>query len=403
MNAYDQKNECCGCTACLNACPQKAIVMQTDSEGFFYPQTDERFCINCGICKKVCPFQNSLPKKNEPIVFAAKHRDPEVLEASSSGGVFTAISDFILKSGGVVYGVAFDENFNVCHQRAQTLDQRDKFRGSKYVQSNLNETFDNIARDLENGLIVLFSGTPCQCAGLRNYLAGIKYNRANLYLCDFICHGVSSPLAWRDYVKFLEHKYQQRLVYFSFRNKENGWANSQQYARFAVQNSDESYNTKYSFLNLYRSLYITRPSCFNCLFASYNRIADITLGDFWNIGNSKPHMDDDKGTSSVIISSQKGLYLFDAIKNDLIWEQSNPADCWQPHLEYPPVEPKGRGKFWDEYCKYGFDYVMQKYGKGTASSRIIRTFTPLLKKAGLYRFAGKVYGKIFRRNAEAKG
>ena len=403
MNAYDQKTKCCGCTACLNACPQKVIIMQADPEGFLYPQTDEEACIDCGICKKVCPFQNSLPKKNEPIVFAAKHKDPEILEASSSGGVFTAISDFILKSCGVVYGVAFDESFNVCHQRAQTLDQRDKFRGSKYVQSNLDDTFDKIARDLQNGLIVLFTGTPCQCAGLRNYLAFLNCNCENLYLCDFICHGVSSPIIWRKYVEFLEHKYQQRLEYFTFRSKEKGWSNFCIYARFAKENNDRNYITKYSYLNLYSSLCITRPSCFNCIFASYNRIADITLGDFWNIGNSKPHMDDDKGTSSVIISSQKGLYLFDAIKNDLIWEQSNPADCWQPHLEYPPVEPKGRDKFWDEYNRYGFDYVMQKYGKGTASSRIIRTLTPLLKKAGLYRFAGKVYGTIFGRNAKAKG
>ena len=403
MNAYDQKTKCCGCTACLNACPQKVIIMQADPEGFLYPQTDEEACIDCGICKKVCPFQNSLPKKNEPIVFAAKHKDPEILEASSSGGVFTAISDFILKSCGVVYGVAFDESFNVCHQRAQTLDQRDKFRGSKYVQSNLDDTFDKIARDLQNGLIVLFTGTPCQCAGLRNYLAFLNCNCENLYLCDFICHGVSSPIIWRKYVEFLEHKYQQRLEYFTFRSKEKGWSNFCIYARFAKENNDRNYITKYSYLNLYSSLCITRPSCFNCIFSSYSRIADITLGDFWNIGNSKPHMDDDKGTSSVIISSQKGLYLFDAIKNDLIWEQSNPADCWQPHLEYPPVEPKGRDKFWDEYNRYGFDYVMQKYGKGTASSRIIRTLTPLLKKAGLYRFAGKVYGTIFGRNAKAKG
>ncbi len=400
MNAYVQKHECCGCTACANICPKKAITMYADNEGFLYPQTNEELCVNCGICRSVCLFQHSLPKNEDPLVFAAKHKDYDVLETSSSGGIFTAISDLILKRGGVVYGVAFDENFNVCHQRADTSEQRNKFRGSKYVQSDLNDTFLCIAKDLQNGLLVLFTGTPCQCSGLQNYLSKLKSDCKNLYLCDFICHGVPSPMVWGDYVQFLEHKYQQKLGYFNFRSKEKGWKNFQLYAKFSEQCHDTSYNTKYSFLSIYSSLYITRPSCYNCIFTSYNRITDFTLADFWNIGNSKPYMDDDKGTSTVIISSQKGMELFNAIKGDIIWEQSSTAECWQPHLEYPPAEPRGRTKFWSEYSVHGADYVIKKYGKGTVSSRAIKSLTPLLKKAGLYKLAGKIYGRIFGNSAK---
>ncbi|MFT8340692.1 MAG: Coenzyme F420 hydrogenase/dehydrogenase, beta subunit C-terminal domain [Clostridium beijerinckii] len=421
MKVYNERESCSGCTACISVCPKNAIEMIADNEGFLYPQINNDLCISCNLCRKVCPFkhENMKSKSEENInlnmdkekvnergkeiqfagqlYFAAKHKNNEVIFSSSSGGIFTALSDYILQKEGSIYGAAFDENFIVKHMKATNKLDRDEFKGSKYVQSDLKDIFKQIKNELKSEKYVMFTGTPCQNAGLQNYLSKTNTDYTRLYMCDFICHGTPSPLIWKDYISHLESKFNDKLISFSFRNKENGWKDMKVSAKFIKENRSKECNNKYSFLNLFSSLMIVRPSCFNCQFTSYNRRADITIADFWNIGNIKPDFDDDKGVSSVIVNTDKGLSWFGEIKSNLRYESCNKEDCWQPHLEYPAVMPSNRKVFWNEYNDKGIAYIVDKYGKGTLSSNMKKKLTPIIRKLGLYVLAGKVYKIIFSR------
>ena len=221
-----EKSECCGCTACVSICPHDAIIMQPDALGFLYPKIDEMKCVGCGLCEKVCAFnENYDASKNldAPIAYAARHKNIQEVETSRSGAAFIAISDYILESGGVVYGAGYAEHFRVIHKRATTKEERNEFKGSKYVQSDLNTVFRQVKKDLQNGLLVLFSGTPCQTAGLNSFIG--KRLRENLILVDIVCHGVPGPFLWRDYLTFLEKKHGSSICWVSFRDKQKyGWA-----------------------------------------------------------------------------------------------------------------------------------------------------------------------------------
>ena len=201
---YQHKKDCSGCTACQNVCPNNAITMQPDSEGFLYPVIDQKNCINCNLCRNICPFTNSEGLKNggQQTCYSCVHRDEAVLKNSTSGGAFTALSDYILENGGVVYGADFDRDYNVCHSRAVTKEQRDRQRVSKYAQSDLQGVFFKVKEDLQNGKTVLFTGTPCQVAGLKAFMP--RHLTANLYLCDLICHSIPSPLIWKEYKAYQE-------------------------------------------------------------------------------------------------------------------------------------------------------------------------------------------------------
>ncbi len=217
--------DCCGCTACASVCNHDAITMEPDALGFLYPKVDESRCTDCGLCEKVCAFNNNydtslnLPK---PDAYAARHKDMDEIMKSRSGAAFAAISDYILEQGGVVYGAGYKDHFRVAHKRATTKEERDEFRGSKYVQSDLSGVFRLIKQDLKNGLTVLFSGTPCQTSGLNSYVG--KKLRDNLVLIDIVCHGVPGPYIWRDYLAYLEEKQGDTITMVNFRDKERfGW------------------------------------------------------------------------------------------------------------------------------------------------------------------------------------
>ena len=209
MIQIQNKQDCCGCTACASICPRDAISMVPDVMGFLYPKVDVGKCIECKLCERVCAFNedyhNHLHNLSEPLAYGARHRNMREVETSRSGAAFIAISDVILKMGGVVYGAGYDEHFRVIHKRATTSIERDEFKGSKYVQSDLTGIFRQIKKDLESGFPVLFSGTPCQTAGLNSYI-GAKL-RPNLYLLDIVCHGVPSPYIWRDYLDYIEKEH----------------------------------------------------------------------------------------------------------------------------------------------------------------------------------------------------
>ena len=221
------KEDCCGCTACASICAHDAITMKPDALGFLYPVVDQEKCVNCGLCETVCAFNDEYDRSlnlSQPDCYGARHKNPKEVETSRSGAAFIAISDVILNAGGVVYGAGYAEHFRVVHKRATSREERDEFKGSKYVQSDLGNVFKQVKRDLKEGLTVLFSGTPCQTAGLASYIG--KRLRKNLYLVDIICHGVPSPYFWRDFLTYIEQKQGSKVCWVNFRDKQKGgWSN----------------------------------------------------------------------------------------------------------------------------------------------------------------------------------
>lgn len=352
--------DCCGCSACQSICPKQAISMKPDSMGFLYPEVDNAKCVDCGLCDKVCSFNDDYDKSlnlESPEVYGARHKNINEVETSRSGAVFISISDWILKNRGAVYGAGFTDHFRVVHKRAITKEERDEFKGSKYVQSDLQGVFLQVKDDLKNGMIVLFSGTPCQTSGL-NAFVGTKY-RDKLYLVDIVCHGVPSPFIWRDYISFFENKYCESIVKVSFRDKEFcGWADHKE--SFSLSNGKKIINKYYT--DLFYDHIMFRHSCGNCHFCNTTRPSDITIADFWGWEKTDPNINiDDKGLSLVLVNTEKGRLLWEAVKNDLNYIPAKLEDCLQPNLQHPSEIHPERMKFEEMYKAKGFEYVMKKY------------------------------------------
>lgn len=390
ISVYDKQEECCGCTACKSICATKAIEMKPDKEGFLYPKIDQKLCIGCSLCRKVCAFQNGYDKSQNlemQYVYAAKHIDEKIRMSSTSGGAFTAISDYILDKDGVVYGVTFDENMNVIHKIASTKEERDKFKGAKYVQSDLGNTFTEIKKHLESQKFVLFTGTPCQTAGLKNYLNRI--NIENLLLCDIVCHGTPSPLMWREYIEYLEHKEKSKIVEYYCRSKAKGWHGH--HAMAIYQNGKIDYESILSQTHkaLFNSHNIHRLACHNCKYTNLQRPSDITIADFWGIEKCMPDFDDNKGTSLILINSLKGQRLIEGIKGNLIYRECKTQDFLQPQLQYPSKASTQREKFWEDYRLNGYKYIIKKYAGYNLKSRIKGLIKSLLQKTRLLRYVKK--------------
>lgn len=359
MMIHVNNEECCGCTACSAICNHKAISMVPDALGFLYPKVDMNRCTNCGLCQQICSFNDKYDKQMniaEPIAFAVRHKDINEVETSRSGAAFIALSDKILEMGGVVYGAGFSKQFEVIHKRATTKEERNEFKGSKYTQSLLGDTFFKVKNDLQNGLKVMFSGTACQTAGLNAYV-GKKY-RANLFLVDIICHGVASPFVWQDYLNYLEKKERDKIISVDFRNKKIfGWSGVHKESFTFKKKGLKTYN--YTFYNPY----MIRHSCNECVFANTCRPSDITLGDFWGWEKAVPGSNtDDKGISLVLCNTQKGKELFDSIRPDIQTKQVQLKDCLQPNLQHPTLKDPKREEFENDYKQYGFKFIMKKYG-----------------------------------------
>ena len=363
MKLLNKKDKCCGCTACLNICPKNAIVMKEDEEGFKYPQIDLSLCVNCGTCEKVCPLtaERTPDEMRQPNVYGAKIKDFSIRMESTSGGMFSALIRNIINKGGIVYGASFDKNMNVIHTRAENIPESEVFKGSKYVQSDLSDIFVQIEKDLKKNLFVLFSGTPCQCDGLRRYLELKKINCDKLILCDIVCHGVPSPKIWRDYVKNLEHN--RKIINYKFRDKNSGWHGANIRVDYDDGTSEINTLTVKSYTNIYFNNYITRPCCEKCPYANFDRCSDITIGDFWGIEKANPEFDDNKGVSLILLNTLKGEMIFNEVKDGLEYFISNTKDCMQEQLKQPPKTNVKRRAFWRTYNARGFIYVAKKYGR----------------------------------------
>lgn len=312
---------CCGCSACYNVCSQQAISMAFDNEGFLYPVIDEQKCIGCNACARVCPVKNGALKQEYTVrAYAAYNKDNIQRMNSSSGGVFPAIAEYILLHNGVVFGAAFDKNYQVVHTKIDSISELYKLQGSKYVQSILGKVFLMVRTELLAKKMVLFSGTPCQIEGLKKFL-GKEYS--TLYTIDLICHGVPAPKIWE---KYLDEEYGiSNITNISFRNKKHGWGNFDltiETKNYIQHEASDVSIYKESFLRGFLKELYLRPSCHNCAFKGIDHASDITLGDLWGSKEICPQfIKDDKGISVVFIQSCKGEFLINQLDSKLIFNE----------------------------------------------------------------------------------
>ncbi len=294
-----EPSKCCGCSACAQRCPQSCITMQADAEGFEYPVVDQSKCVDCHLCETVCPVLNRQDSREPIAVFSAKHNSEPIRMSSSSGGVFSLLAQMVLEQNGVVFGARFDSQWNVVHDYIESMEDLHLFRGSKYLQSQIGNCFAQAERFLKEGRLVLFTGTPCQIAGLNAYLGK---NYENLLSADIVCHGAPSPKFWQDYLSSLGIKGIQSI---NFRCKETGWKSYS----VKVVGENETYMTRYSndqYFQAFLSDLSLRPSCYSCPAKAGSSHSDITLGDFWGIAKFDAEMDDDKGVSLVLVHTPNG-------------------------------------------------------------------------------------------------
>lgn len=307
--------KCAGCGACVQRCPKRCISWTQREFGFRYPQIDKDACVNCGLCEKVCPTDKALEVPVEQKVYAAVHKDTEVLAKSTSGGAFTAIADAIFAQGGIVYGAAMLDDMQVKHIRTTGKDDFEGLRSSKYLQSDTGTTYQMVEQDLKQGKFVLYSGTPCQIDGLKNFL-GKDYE--TLYTVDIVCHGVGSQAYFDKYMDFARERYG-KIKALRFRSKEYaGWSCGG--VVVVVDSSDCLKKIPYrDFDNYYYSYFLSgdiyRKSCYSCKYANTNRVGDFTLGDYWGVEALNLPLQTENGCSLLLVNNQHAMQLLDEIES----------------------------------------------------------------------------------------
>lgn len=367
------KAQCCGCYACAEICPKKCIDMRSDAEGFWYPSVNLEQCIHCGLCEQVCPILTSQTKEKQGetiTAYAVMNKDLSVRMQSSSGGVFSALASSILASGGVVFGAAFDENFQVVHTCVEHVDGLHVLQGSKYVQSKIGDTYRQAETFLKEGRKVFFTGTPCQIEGLLSYL---RRPYDNLLTADLICHGVPSPMVWDKYLAYRQTAAQGgKPQSITFRSKREGWKG---YEVAFLFDNDIEYRQKSRqdpMMQVFLNNLCLRPSCHACSFKYKVRVSDITLADFWGIINVIPEMDDDRGTSLVIVHSEKGREAFRMICDSISCAEvdADLAISYNRSMLGSAYKHPRREAFLAEISADNFLELQQKYCKKTLKTKI---------------------------------
>lgn len=312
-----EKQNCIGCAACVQICPKKCIIMCEDKEGFLYPKVIVEKCVQCKKCVQVCPACNN--KKWEDVCkisYAAYAKETDIREKSSSGGVFTLLAEYVIEEKGIVFGAVYDEKMTVHHIGVETREGLALLRGSKYLQSRIEDTFIKVRKALEQERKVLFTGTGCQIAGLKRFLQK-EYD--NLLTVDILCHGVPSPKVWMRYIREQENRYGAQIEHVSFRSKKLGWKKFGIELQFTNSLMYENIYYNDDYMKLFLGNICLRPSCHNCKYKKLDRSSDLTIGDAWGIGNHLPLMDDDRGTSIILVHSVKGLEVFEKVKAKMIY------------------------------------------------------------------------------------
>ena len=309
------KNECTGCGACYNICPKGAITIKCDELGFYKPFIDKDMCIDCGLCNKVCPLDKYKSQNLEqPKVLAFQNNDKEILFKCASGGVFAKLADYVIKQNGIVYGVIYDENMVVCHSRTDNLTDLEKMYSSKYVQSDTRNTFKQAKEDLEKGRLVLYSGTPCQIAGLKSYL---QKDYENLITVDLVCHGVPSPLVFEKYKQEFMAKLPktEKLLNINFRSKIEGWK-IEELVTTTTTTTTTTHAKLDNFMRAFLHNLSLNKSCSQCQFNKLPRVADLTIADFWGVDDFDKSLNDAKGISIILINNTSGRFLLEHLPKE---------------------------------------------------------------------------------------
>ena len=399
MINIDRKEACCGCNACGDVCPFKAISFKTDIEGFWYPVVNPGKCTDCGLCEKVCPELHIAElKKNDyekPITIAAIHKNMKIRWDSTSGGAFSALAEGMYKQGGYVSGAIYNHNFSVSNYISNNEADLEKLRSSKYLQSNAEGLYHEIRSLLRKGEKVLACGTPCQMAALRSFL---QKDYENLTIVDFVCRGVNSPKVYRKYLDSLERMFDGKVVYVKAKNKELGWRNLTRKVVFDNGKAYYGVHMEDDFRRGYHTNVFCRPSCYQCQYKGFPRMADITIADYWGIENVDKNLDNNIGTSMILLNSKKGELYFESVKDKLEYRVT-PFELILPgNLALTkPIPPAkiNREQFFCDLDSGTFEEVAQKYFPLSSSK-----LTTLKKKIkGILKtllFVGSKYGFSFK-------
>lgn len=397
MLQLENKSLCCGCTACKSICPQKCISMEKDEEGFLYPKIDKEKCINCTLCEKVCPIKNTKENIKEQHAYIFQHKNDIIRKQSTSGGAFTAISKYVIKNNGIVYGAVFDENYKVIHIGINKKEELYKFRNSKYVQSDLGDCYTEIKENLENGITVCFSGTSCQIEGLKCYL---KKEYENLLLVDVVCRAVPSPLIWEKYLKLRKKQYKN-IKSIMFRDKYYGY----KYSNLSIYNKDNDKKQEYHkgvdsdpYLRAFFTNICDRPSCYSCKFKKLYRESDITIWDCFNVNKYNKKYDDDLGTNRILTHTKKGQEIIEEIIKENKGEEIDVSKATDGFLAiFQPVKNnEKREEFFKDAIALKEEELFNKYFADTFKIKLERYGRIILLKTKLYKPILNI-GKKFRK------
>ncbi|WP_321424545.1 Coenzyme F420 hydrogenase/dehydrogenase, beta subunit C-terminal domain [uncultured Bacteroides sp.] len=367
------KHNCCGCTACVQVCPKMCISFPEDEEGFRYPYVDKETCIDCGLCENVCPVLNQTEPKKPLNVYAAINPNEEIRMKSSSGGIFTILAEKVINEGGVVFGARFDENWEVMHDFTKTIEGLEVFRGSKYLQSRIGETYKQAREFLRAGFKVLYTGTSCQILGLKMFL---RKEYDNLLTVDIVCHGVPSPKIWKSYLQDI-NSMNQKITYINLRAKIRGWKRYSYLIKAGDNVLYDDYAANSMYLKGFMSNVFLRPSCYKCPAKEGRSNSDITLADNWGYWDIKPENFDDMGVSAVMVNTNKGNEFLNKLSIKL--QQYSIEAFIASNLSYKKSmeSPKYRSFFWQEFPKLGFNVItiINKKMQPSIIRRIISKFS----------------------------
>jgi len=386
MIEIKEKSQCCGCTACSSICPKKAIVMKQDEEGFMYPIIDKSKCVNCGLCDKVCPIKNVKENKNSQHAYIFQNADDKIRRESTSGGAFTAIAEYVIENNGIVYGAIFDDKYKVIHKGIDKKEELYKFRNSKYVQSEIGNCYCEIKEHLNRGKLVCFSGTSCQVEGLKNYL---RKNYENLILVDVVCRAVPSPLIWKKYLDMRQRQYRD-ISRIMFRDKYYGY----KYSNLSIYNKNNDKKQEYHkgvdsdpYLRAFFTNICDRPSCYDCRFKKLHRESDITIWDCFEVEKYNKNFDDDKGTSRILVHTDKGRNIINLLNEKNRVEEIDVEKATNGFLAmFQPVKKNGkREQFFEDANRLTDEELFNKYFADTIKIKIERYGRLALLKTGIYK------------------
>ena len=382
------QSDCCGCSACVEVCPKNCLTIGKNDDGIIIPIISNKdACIECGLCSKVCPVENKMKTSYSNTYYGAYSNIPEDINFSASGGIFPVLARWVIAQGGVVYGAYLDGEHDLYHIKITEAKDIKKLQNSKYFQSEIRETYRTCKTDLQEGRLVLFTGTPCQVQGLKLFL---KKDFENLLTADLICHGVPSKKMFDAYVAFLEKKHKGKLIDINFRDKKrNGWSHTLRYTMEYPNGKRKDYyfiSRLSEYCMAFLSGSIARESCYTCQYASMSRPGDITLGDFWRYHKKRPDLRHDKGLSLIISNSTKGEKIINGLRNHgacfIEVDEESVKASGNGNLYFPVKRPKIRDHVYGELEQFGFEYIARLYFRKeqTLKNKLMNYLPPVVAR-----------------------